>query len=375
MMHDYHPYCYILALNLCILVCMIDKHIIWCVSLVAVFTVACSGSEEKQDNQTPESVQTDPGSAPPGMVWIEGGSYAQGSESSGAYPAEGPVHQVRVDGFWMDKTEVTNAQFRKFVEETGYVTMAERPVDWEVLKRTVPPGTPKPADSLLRPASMVFNPPDGPVPLDNMYRWWAWVYGADWKHPYGPESSIEGKDNHPVVHVTYEDALAYADWAGKRLPTEAEWEYAARGGKDGRSFAWGDELLPDGKYLANFYQGNFPYDRNDQDGFISSAPVMSYPPNGYGLYDMIGNVWEWTSDWFRPDTYEMYASVTICENPTGPEKSFDPDEPFAPKRVIKGGSYLCSDQYCSNYRPSARMPSEIYTGQEHVGFRCVMDIK
>lgn len=346
--------------------------------LLMVVLASCQSPQEKNDVQSENLTKpvnpTANKEAVDGMVWIESGTYVRGSETGAAYPSEGPVHNVKVDGFWMDETEVTNAQFSEFVEETGYVTMAERPVDWEQLKKTVPPGTPKPADSLLRPASMVFNPPDGPVPLDNMYRWWAWVYGADWKHPFGPESDIEGKDNFPVVHVTYEDAEAYAKWAGKRLPTEAEWEYAARGGTNEKEFAWGDELTPNGRYLANFYQGDFPYNRQDMDGYLTSSPVRSFPANGYGLYDMIGNVWEWTSDWYRPDTYDMYANITICENPTGPEAPYDPDEPFAPKRVIKGGSYLCSDQYCSNYRPSARMPAEIYTGQEHVGFRCVKDV-
>ncbi len=348
------------------------------VCFLSVLLWACSDNTagtENNDESMPVAVAAKgPGEAPEGMVWVEGGTFVQGSNSDDAYESEGPVHQVKVDGFWMDETEVTNKQFREFVEATGYVTVAERPVDWEELKKTVPPGTPKPADSLLRPASMVFTPPDRPVPLNNHYQWWNWVYGADWKHPYGPESNIDGKDNHPVVHVAFEDAQAYANWAGKRLPTEAEWEFAARGGKDGRAFAWGDELMPDGKYLANFFQGNFPHDRQDFDGFSSSAPVKSYPANGYGLYDMIGNVWEWTSDWYRPDAYEMYASITVCENPKGPESSLDPAEPYAPKRVIKGGSYLCSEQYCSNYRPSARMPSEIYTGQEHVGFRCIKPI-
>lgn len=336
-------------------------------SVVLLSTIGCT----KNGNNT----ATNPalGVAPDGMVWIEGGEYARGSESENAYPSEGPVHQVQVNGFWMDETEVTNTQFQQFVEETGYVTVAERPVDWEVLKTSVPPGTPKPDDNDLRPGSMVFTPPEGPVPLDNMYRWWSWVHGADWKHPYGPESDIENKGNFPVVHIAYEDAEAYAQWAGKRLPTEAEWEFAARGGKEGKAFAWGDELLPEGKYLANFFQGSFPYDIKANDGYERAAPVRSYPPNGYGLFDMTGNVWEWTSDWYRMDAYVTLANIPICENPKGPETSYDPDEPFASKRVIKGGSFLCSNQYCSNFRPSARIPSEIYTGQEHVGFRCVMD--
>jgi formylglycine-generating enzyme len=341
----------------------------YCILYTFVF-LSILGCTEKGKNTTTNQPS---GPAPDGMVWIDGGEYTRGSVSDNAYPSEGPIHQVQVSGFWMDETEVTNAQFRQFVKETGYVTVAERPVDWEVLKTTVPPGTPKPDDTDLLPGSLVFTPPNGAVPLDNMYRWWSWVNGADWKHPFGPETSIDNKDNYPVTHIAYEDAEAYAKWAGKRLPTEAEWEYAARGGKEGKDFAWGDELLPGGKYMANFFQGSFPYDNQPLDGFDRSAPVKSYSPNEFGLYDMTGNVWEWTSDWYRIDAYVNLANIPVCENPKGPESSYDPDEPYAAKRVIKGGSYLCSDKYCSNFRPSARMPSEIYSGQEHVGFRCVKD--
>ena len=257
------------------------------------------------------------------------------------------------------------------MEATGYVTVAERPIDWNELSKMVPPGTPKPADSLLQPGSMVFTPPDYAVPLDNHFQWWNWVIGANWRHPYGPGSGIEGKDHYPVVHIAYEDAVAYADWAGKRLPTEAEYEFAARNNISGKPFAWGEELTPQGKYLANFFQGDFPHRMTDEDGYAGIAPVKSYPANSYGLYDIIGNVWEWTSDWYRPDAYAEIDKMTVCRNPTGPEGSYDPAEPYTPKRVIKGGSYLCSDQYCSNYRPSARMATAIDSGQEHLGFRCV----
>lgn len=343
-----------------------------------------SASETTEDVIARETSDTDPGSTtftpapapdsvPDGMVWIAGGRFVQGSDGENAYRGEGPAHTVEVNGFFMDKTEVTNKEFAQFVSETGYKTVAERPVDWDEIKKTLPPGTPKPADSLLRPGSLVFSPPDHPVSLNNYYQWWAWVTGADWKHPKGPGSSIEGMDNYPVVHIAAEDADAYAKWAGKRLPTEAEWEYAARGGVNGKPFAWGDELRPSGKYLANFFQGDFPYHMTADDGYAGPAPVKSYPPNNYGLYDMIGNVWEWTADWYRVDTYEQLSSISVCRNPTGPEASYDPDEPNTPKRVIKGGSYLCSQQYCSNYRPSARMASAIDSGQEHLGFRCVSD--
>jgi len=312
-----------------------------------------------------------PGEAPKGMVWIPGGTFIQGNDGAEAMYDEGPAHTTKVDGFWMDETEVTNVQFRAFVEATDYVTVAERPIDWEEMKDMLPPGTPKPADSLLQPGSMVFNPPDHAVPLDNHFRWWSWVIGANWRHPYGPESDIAGKDNFPVVHIAYEDAQAYANWAGKRLPTEAEYEFAARNQQSGKAFAWGEELTPQGKYLANFFQGEFPHQMTEEDGYAGISPVKSFPPNSYGLYDIIGNVWEWTSDWYRADAYALMKGIAICDNPTGPEESYDPNEPYTPKRVIKGGSYLCSDQYCSNYRPSARMATAIDSGQEHLGFRCV----
>jgi formylglycine-generating enzyme required for sulfatase activity len=323
---------------------------------------------ESTENQVMEAP---PGEAPDGMVWIPGGTFIRGNDGNEASVHEGPAHTVEVNGFWMDETEVTNAQYREFVKATGYVTVAERPIDWEELKKNLPAGTPKPADSILQPGSMVFSPPNYPVQLNDFSQWWAWVVGANWRHPYGPESSIEGKDNYPVVHIAYEDAVAYADWAGKRLPTEAEFEFAAKNAKSGAPFAWGDELTPQGKYLANFFQGDFPYRMTGEDGYAGIAPVKSYPPNSYGLYEVIGNVWEWTSDWYRPDTYAQLDKMTICKNPTGPESSYDPTDPYNPKRVIKGGSYLCSIQYCSNYRPSARMATAIDSGQEHLGFRCV----
>lgn len=313
---------------------------------------------------------------PAGMVWIPAGNFSMGSDASNAANNEGPVHQVQISGFWMDESEVTNKEFSEFVDDTGYKTVAERPIDWNEMKKQLPPGTPKPADEVLAPGSLVFTPPAQAVPLDNYARWWSWTLGADWKHPQGPDSNIDGKDNFPVVHIAYEDAKAYADWAGKRLPTEAEWEYAARGGKNETPFAWGDELTPSGKYLANFYQGAFPYQNTGNDGFEGSAPVKSFPANSYGLYDMIGNVWEWSADWYRPDTYMriQQAGMTVCKDPTGPESSYDPTDPYQPKRVIKGGSFLCSQDYCSNYRPSARMATSVDSGQNHLGFRCVKDI-
>jgi sulfatase modifying factor 1 len=320
----------------------------------------------------PSTATDPPGVNPPGMVWLPGGEFTMGSDDPEAAPAERPAHRVRVDGFWMDVTEVTNAQFREFVEATGYATTAERPVDWEQLKKELPPGTLKPPDDRLAPGSLVFSSPDHSVSLDDQTAWWRWVAGAGWRHPEGPGSSIEGKDDHPVVHVSWDDALAYARWAGKRLPTEAEWEFAARGGLEGRKYAWGDQLQPGGKPLANTWQGHFPETNTRADGFTRTSPIKSFPPNGYGLYDMIGNVWEWCDDWYRPDAYHSVSTREVALNPTGPAASFDPGEPYQPKRVSRGGSFLCSPNYCSNYRPGARRGTAPDSGMSHLGFRCAI---
>jgi formylglycine-generating enzyme required for sulfatase activity len=309
---------------------------------------------------------------PQGMVWIPGGEFTMGTNETESYEPERPAHPVKVDGFWMDETEITNDEFRKFVEATGYVTTAERPVDWEEIKKQVPPGTPKPPDEMLKPGSLVFTPPDHPVPLGNISAWWAWVSGADWKHPEGPGTDLKGRENYPVVHVSWDDAVAYAKWGGKRLPTEAEWEFAARGGLEGKRYVWGDEFKPAGKWMANTFQGNFPNQDTADDGFKSIAPIKSFKPNGYGLYDMIGNVWEWNSDWFRADAYQSLVGKKVTVNPEGPSESYDPAEPLVPKRVTKGGSYLCSSQYCTNYRPSARRGTAFDSGSSNVGFRTVM---
>ncbi len=311
---------------------------------------------------------------PAGMVWIKGGEFLMGSSDPLARPDEAPVHRVRVDGFWMDQTELTNAQFALFVKATGYKTVAERPVDWEELKKQVPPGTPKPDDSMLLPGSLVFTPPAKPVDLRNHEQWWTWTTGANWQHPAGPSSTIDGKDTHPVVHIAYEDAIAYCKWAGKSLPTEAQWEYAARGGLDHKVNVWGDEPV-DAK-RCNIWQGHFPDKNSAEDGFERAAPVKSFPPNGFGLYDMAGNVWEWCSDLYRPDTYARQILVSgkdaVIVNPKGPEKSLDPRNPNAPEsRVHRGGSFLCNDSYCASYRPSARMACPPDTGLQHLGFRCV----
>ena len=274
----------------------------------------------------------------------------------------------------MDETEVTNDGFRKFVDATGYLTTAERKPKWEDLQKQLPPGTPKPDDSVFVPGSMVFVPTRGPVPLDKPGRWWRWVPGADWQHPLGPRSRL-GADhgNHPVVHISWDDAVAYCKWAGKRLPTEAEWEFACRGGEESKRFIWGDDPPSDTNIRANLWQGAFPYEAKPADGYILAAPVKSFPPNRYGLYDIIGNVWEWCADWYREDYYATLAAQGgVSANPQGPAESFDPAEPHMPKRVNRGGSFLCNAQYCASYRPSARMKTAPDTGQIHLGFRAVL---
>ncbi len=305
-----------------------------------------------------------------GMVWIEGGEFTMGATDERGRKDELPAHRVKVDGFWMDETEVTNAQFTEFVEATGYVTVAEKAPDWEEIKKQLPPGTPKPPDEVLVAASLTFTPPPRRVNLNNAAQWWDWTPGASWKHPKGPGSNLEGKDDFPVVHVAWEDAVAYCKWAGKRLPTEAEWEYAARGGQENKSFPWGNKPVESDGFLANIWQGEFPVEDTGKDGFQGLAPVKSFGANPYGLYDMAGNVWEWTSDWYHEG---YYASVKeeMLHNPKGPSQSYDPQEPTVPKRVVKGGSFLCNVSYCEGYRVSAKMKSSPDTGLEHTGFRCV----
>jgi sulfatase modifying factor 1 len=311
-----------------------------------------------------------------GMVWIPAGEYTRGAtdEDQSARPDEKPAHRVRIDGFWMDETEVTNTQFAAFVKATGYQTTAERAPNWEEMRKTLPPGTPKPPPHVLVAGSLVFRQPSQPVPLTDPSYWWAWTPGANWRHPEGPRSSIIGKENHPVVHISWDDAVAYAKWAGKRLPTEAEWEWAARGGIERAIYTWGNEPIEGGPPRANTWQGEFPHHNTLRDGHALAAPVRSFPPNGYGLYEMSGNVWEWCADWYRPDSYqrdERDGQRAPVANPKGPTTSFDPQEPGMPKRVQRGGSFLCHDSYCASYRVSARMKSSPDTGLLHTGFRCV----
>jgi formylglycine-generating enzyme len=307
--------------------------------------------------------------APRGMIWLPGGEFTMGSNSEHALPDEKPPHRIKVDGFWIDETEVTNAQFQAFVESTGYVTTAEKPPDLGELMKQLPPDSPPPAKEDLVPGSIVlaFSEKGGRQSGD-----WAWVPGADWKHPEGPDGTIQGKDTYPAVHISWYDAVKYAQWAGKRLPTEAEWEYAARGGLEGKPYTWGDGDPSKEKPQENNWQGSFPYKNTAKDGYAGTAPVKSFKPNGFGLYDMGGNVCEWCSDWYRFDSYRKDAEKGILVNPAGPEDSLDPEEPRAPKKVMRGGSYLSTRGHCEGYRPSARLKTSPDTSLCHTGFRCVM---
>lgn len=332
---------------------------------VAAFAVAYAGKRYGDRGHSP--------TGPPGMAWVPEGEFRMGSDAEVARPEESPAHRVFVDGFWMDRTEVTNAQFRVFVKATGYVTTAEKAPSLEEIMAQLPPGSPPPPKENLVAGSLVFSPPTGRVPLDDLSRWWRWMPGADWRHPEGPGSNLDGRDDHPVVQVSWDDATAYATWAGKRLPTEAEWEFAARGGLAEKPYTWGDTPPGSkGKWQANIWQGEFPYKSSSDDGYPRTAPVGSFPPNGYGLCDMAGNVWEWCADWYRPDLYRRRAGEGIVINSSGPDSGVDPARPFGALRVQRGGSFLCSDEYCTRYRPSARHGCNPDTGMSHVGFRCAL---
>ncbi len=307
------------------------------------------------------------------MVWIEGGTFMMGADNEQGRQDEYPKHAVKVNGFFMDKTEVTNNQFGLFVKATGYVTTAEKDVQWEDLKKQLPDGTPRPSNEELKAASLVFFPTSKAVNLQDFSQWWRWIHGASWKHPTGPESDTVRQGNYPVVHVSWDDANAYCKWAGKRLPTEAEWEYAARGGMQNQIYTWGGENVDSGVAKCNYWQGEFPYNINNRDGFLLASPVGSFDPNGYGLYDMAGNVWEWCADLYNDHYYDELAKQKLTVNPNGPLISFDPDEPLVFKRVMRGGSFLCNESYCSGYRVAARMKSSPDSGLEHLGFRCVAD--
>ncbi|MGN6461170.1 MAG: formylglycine-generating enzyme family protein [Pseudolabrys sp.] len=301
------------------------------------------------------------------MLLIPGGTFRMGSDKH--YPEEAPTHRVTVGAFWMDRTPVTNRQFKEFVRTTGHKTQAEVPPD--------PADYPGALLHMLYAGSLVFSPPTRVSNLRDWSQWWSFMKGADWRHPYGLKSNINALDNHPVVHVSFADALAFAHWTGKDLPTEAEWEFAARGGLDGAEFAWGDEFAPGGKHMANTWQGEFPLQNLGEDGFERTSPVTAFPPNGYGLHDMIGNVWEWTADWYAPK-HEADAAKACCipQNPRGAteERSYDTSHPEVriPRKVIKGGSHLCAPNYCRRYRPAARHAEAMDTSTSHLGFRCVM---
>jgi sulfatase modifying factor 1 len=321
---------------------------------------------------TVPNTQPPPDPAPRGMVWIPGGEFSMGAAEPTDMDMVGmsattdsrPILRVYVDGFFMDRTDVTNAQFAEFVKATGYITVAEK-----TPTQTDFPGA-RPEN--LVAGAVVFSPPDHEVPLNDHFQWRSYVKGANWRHPTGSTSSIKGKEVYPVVQVAYADAQAYAKWAHKRLPTEAEWEFAARGGLAGKPYVWGEKFKPDGKWMANTFQGHFPDQDSGADGFIGTSPVDKFAPNGYGLYDMAGNVWQWTSDWYRVDYYVQLAKLGgVARNPRGPEKAFDPSEPNEKKKVHRGGSFLCTDQYCSRYMVGTRGKGEVTTGTNHLGFRCV----
>ena len=296
------------------------------------------------------------------MVWIDGGSFQMGSEDF--YPEERPVHRVEVAGFWIDRHQVTVAEFRRFVKATDYVTVAERPLD--------PAMYPDADPSLLVPGALVFHKTAGPVDLNDYRNWWSYVPGASWRHPEGPDSTLHGRERHPVTQIAYEDAEGYAAWADKELPTEAEWEFAARGGLEGTAFTWGDDHFPKGKAMANTWQGEFPWENQLLDGFAGTSPVEKFPPNGYGLYDMAGNVWEWTSDFFAPMHGEVEHACCAPRNPRVDEMHPSVATESIPRRVTKGGSHLCAPNYCLRYRPAARQGEAVDTSTTHIGFRCIV---
>ena len=322
--------------------------------------------------EKPEEITT-----PKGMVWIPGGVITQGAvlHDEMAMSHEKPAHKVAVDGFFMDITEVTNANFKKFVDATGYETVAEKAIDWEEMKKQLPEGTPKPHDSIMQPGSLIFKKTKNPV--SNLYdfsQWWNWSIGANWKHPEGAESAINGKMNEPVVHISYEDAQAYCKWSGRRLPTEAEWERAAKGNAENATYFWGNDESSLA-LMANTWEGQFPVNNNRTDGFEARAPVKSFLPNDFGLYDMAGNVWEWTSDWYNTKYYqEVSKRNTVLMNPKGAENAFNQSDIYAKEKVIKGGSFLCNASYCASYRISARMATSLDSSLEHLGFRTVATV-
>lgn len=320
-------------------------------------------------SKAPPETRPSPVKSNSGMVWIEGGEFTMGTDAELGWPDEKPAHRVRVDGFWIDETEVTNAQFRTFVEATGYVTTAEKAPSVEELLSQLPPGTAAPPKESLVAGSLVFTMTEGPVELQDFSQWWTWTPGANWKHPEGPDSNLDERDGHPVVHVSWDDAVAFATWARKRLPTEAEWEFAARGDLIDQPYVWGDDAPSDENIRANIWQGKFPHLNSKRDGFVRTAPARSFPANGFGLFDMAGNVWEWCADAYDHRAYTRRAKQAVVVNPLV-DRSADPRNPRITSRAQRGGSFLCNDSYCSRYRPSARHGLAPDTGMSHVGFRC-----
>ena len=337
-------------------------------SFIVDFIILIVSSSCKTDLNNERDINI---AAPDGMVYIPSGTLNMGGDNDQADDNEFPKHEVAMQSFYMDETEVTNRAFEEFVDSTGYMTVAERAIDWEELRQQLPPDTPKPPDSVLMPGALVFTPTAARVNLNNANQWWRWQIGANWREPTGPGSSISDKMDHPAVQIAWEDAQAYATWAGKRLPTEAEWEWAARGGQKNMIYPWGDKSINAGDPQANFYQGLFPVSNSLRDGFELTAPVKSFEPNGYGLYDMAGNVWEWCEDWFDVSYYEKKWKST---GSTTPATAYNPMMPYQQEKVIRGGSFLCTDDYCSGYRNARRMGSTADTGLNHTGFRCVRTV-
>jgi formylglycine-generating enzyme required for sulfatase activity len=357
-------------------------------ALVALVALGCGTAlgvafRDRPEPSKPAIVPGDGITGPVGMVRVPGGEFLMGSDHRLAQPNERPAHRVRVGAFWMDQHHVTNAEFRRFVAATGYVTTAERKPSWNTLKVQLAPQTAEPSADQLVPGAMVFVGTERPVPLDDYSQWWRFMPGASWKHPQGPGSTIDGKDDHPVVQVSYEDVLAYASWIGKRLPTEAEWEFAARGGLDQATYAWGDEFEPRGTKMLNFWDTRahpFPVVSAKAGGAMGTSPAGTFPANGYGLYDMTGNAWQWVADWYRADAFaRQVASNAIVDDPRGPDDSWDPADrgvpEDAPRRVVRGGSFLCNVDYCLSYRPSARRGNDPYNPMSHIGFRLVMSVQ
>mgnify|MGYP001823316892 CR=1 FL=1 len=340
-------------------------------SLVCIMSLANSLAETNMSCCTAIPSRFGAPAGPEGMVWIPAGEFTMGWDGKFAREDEQPLHPVKLDGFWMKQTPVTNADFKEFVDATGYVTTAEKKPDLQEIMKSMPPGSQPPPESAMIAASLVFTPPGYPVGLENPLVWWQWKAGANWKQPRGPGSGIKSIMDHPVVQVSWYDAKAYADWKEMSLPSEAQWEYAARGGHEQRLFIWGDEAIDKGKAKANTWDGTFPNRNTQRDRHYATSPVMAFSPNDYGLYDMAGNVWEWVNDWYHANAYGMYPKDKAVMNPRGPSGSYDPDEPHMPKRVTRGGSFLCNDAYCSGYRPAARMKTSPDTGLNHTGFRVV----